>query len=186
MCTVKRYIRAPVTSATLHDWNQNSRRFKSCSSHPMSMNTLFQTRFNVSGTDDHTAARNDVSEKRGVFLIVPKEHSPSIRPLIPFAPHSSHNCRNNSFLVPLTFSVNTAHICTWWMNLTMTNFYRRSSNCQPHHTVHLSVVSTTVLTITTAHSTASSTTVLLAHHFLCPAIVRARLSLSLPYITINY
>ena len=100
--------------------------------------------------------------------------------------HSSHNCRNNSFLVPLTFSAHTAHICTTWMKLTMTNFYRRSSNCQPHHTVHLSVVSTTVLTITTAHSTASSTTVLLAHHFLCPAIVRARLSLSLPYITINY
>ena len=88
-CTVKHYICAPVTSATLHDWNQNSRRFKSCSSHPMSMNTHFQTRLNASCTDDHTAARNDVSEKRGVFLIVPKEHSPSIRPLT--------SCRSSLF-----------------------------------------------------------------------------------------
>jgi hypothetical protein len=40
----------------------------------------------------------------------------------------------------------------------MTNFYRRSSNCQPHHAVHISVASTTVLTTTTMH-TALGTTV---------------------------
>jgi len=36
----------------------------------------------------------------------------------------------------------------------MTNFYRRLSNCQPHHTVQISAVSTTVLTTTTTpHNT---------------------------------
>ena len=130
--------------------------------------------------------RRCTSEKRRASLSVLWNTPCSSDLSLSLAPHSSHNCRNNSFLVPLTFSAHTAHICTTWMKLTMTNFYRRLSNCQPHHTVHISVVSTTVLTLTTAHNTATSTAVLLAHHFLCPAIVRARLSLSLPYITINY
>jgi hypothetical protein len=42
--------------------------------------------------------------------------------------------------------------------MTMTNFYRRLSNCQPHHTVQISAVSTTVLTTTTTtHNTALGT-----------------------------
>jgi hypothetical protein len=45
----------------------------------------------------------------------------------------------------------------------MTNFYLWLSNCQPHHTVHISVVvSTMVLTITTAHNTTISIPVLIA------------------------
>ena len=48
----------------------------------------------------------------------------------------------------------------------MMNVYRRFSNCQPHHTVHISVVRTTVLTITTACSTAISIPVLISLHFL--------------------
>ena len=49
-------------------------------------------------------------------------------------------------LVPLTFFLaHTVNYAQRWWHLTMTNFYRRSSNCQLHHTVQISVVSTTVL-----------------------------------------
>jgi hypothetical protein len=66
-------------------------------------------------------------------------------------------------LVQVTFPNFTAHICISCCVLPMTNFYRRLSNCQPHHTEHISVlVSTTVLTITTAHNTAISIPVLIA------------------------
>jgi hypothetical protein len=41
----------------------------------------------------------------------------------------------------------------------MTSFYHRLSNCQPHHTVQILVVSTTVLTMTTTHNTALGKTV---------------------------
>ncbi len=41
-------------------------RFKQCSSHPMRMNTRFQTRLNASYTDDYVVVRNDDSAKRGV------------------------------------------------------------------------------------------------------------------------
>jgi hypothetical protein len=67
--------------------------------------------------------------------------------------------------------------------LTMTNFYRRLSNCQPHHAVHISVAGTTVLTTTTTHNTALGTTVPNAPHFLRPAKVRAHICLPLMYIT---
>ena len=40
----------------------------------------------------------------------------------------------------------------------MTNFYRPLSNCQPHHTVQIFVVSTTVLTMTTTHNTVPGAT----------------------------
>ena len=91
-----------------------------------------------------------------------------------------------TYFVQLTFSDFTAHICTSCCVLTMTNFYRRSSNCQPHHTVHISVVvSTTVFTITTARNTAISIPVLIALHFLCMAIVRAHVRLMLVHITID-
>jgi hypothetical protein len=69
------------------------------------------------------------------------------------SPASSHNCQNKSFLVPLTFFVTDAHICTSWLKLTMTIFYRQIVNIT---ILYISVVSTTVLTITTAHNTAIS------------------------------
>jgi hypothetical protein len=53
----------------------------------------------------------------------------------------------------------------------MTNFYRHLSNCQPHHTVQIFVVSTIVLTKITMHNTAIGTTMPNAPHFLCPAKV---------------
>jgi hypothetical protein len=84
-CTVKHYIRAPVTSATLHDWNQNSRRFKSCSSRSSSLNIDFQTKLNASFRKNNAAVRCWPWLMWGVFLIVPKEHSPFIRPLISVA-----------------------------------------------------------------------------------------------------
>ena len=96
-CTVKHYIRAPVTSATLHDGNQNSRRFKSCSSHPMSMNTQIQTRLNASYDKNNVVATNDVFRKRGVFLIVPKEHSSSSDLSSRSPINSSHNCQFSYF-----------------------------------------------------------------------------------------
>ena len=103
-CTVKHYIRAPVTSATLHDWNQNSRRFKSCSSHPMRLNNQIQTRLNASYTKNNAATRNDVFPKRGVFLIVPKEHSlhSDLSSRSPFT--SSHNCQFFIFSVTHLFT----------------------------------------------------------------------------------
>ena len=73
----------------------------------------------------------------------------------------------------------------WWCDLTMTNFYRRSSNCQLHNTVQIVVVSMTVLTTMTTHNTALGTTVLNAPHFLCPAKVSAHVCLPLTYITID-
>ena len=76
--------------------------------------------------------------------------------------------------------------CTTWWWLTMTRFYPPSSWRHIYHAVELSVDSTTVLPTMTPHNTAVSTTVLIAHHFLCPAIVRAHVSLPLQYITTNY
>jgi hypothetical protein len=53
VCTVH-CIRAPVTSATLHDWNQNSHRFKSCTSHPMRLCIHFCTTLNARRTKTHS------------------------------------------------------------------------------------------------------------------------------------
>jgi hypothetical protein len=43
-----------------------TRCFKRCSSHPMRMNTCFQTRLNASYTDDYIVVRNNNSAIRGV------------------------------------------------------------------------------------------------------------------------
>ena len=53
VCTVH-CIRAPVTSATLHDWNQNSHRFKSCTSRPMRVCIHFCTTLNARRTKTHS------------------------------------------------------------------------------------------------------------------------------------
>ncbi len=98
-----------------------------------------------------------------------------------------------SFTTPLTILKITHFSATYLFGLYCTYLhimlcfdYRRSSNCQPHHTVHISVVvSTTVLTITTARNTAISIPVLIALHFLCTAIVRAHVRLTLVHITID-
>ncbi len=47
-----------------------TRRFKTCLSHPMRLNTRFQTRLNASYTDDHAVVRNDDSAIRGVYQIL--------------------------------------------------------------------------------------------------------------------
>ncbi len=99
--------------------------------------------------------------------------------------HSSHNCQNNTILVPLTIFVITAHICTMMMQFDHDKFCRRLSNCQLHHTVQISVVSTTVLTMMTTHNTALGITVPSAPHFLCPARVSTHIYLPLMYITID-
>ncbi len=89
-------------------------------------------------------------------------------------------------LVPLTFFLaHTVNFAQQWWHLTMTNFYRRLSNCQPHHAVHISQAGTTVLTTMTTHNTALGITVPNAPHFLCPAKVRALICLPLMYITID-
>ena len=75
----------------------------------MRLNNQIQTRLNASYTKNNVATRNDVWPKRGVFLIVPKEHSlhSDLSSRSPFT--SSHNCQFCTFLVPLTFLL-TLHI----------------------------------------------------------------------------
>jgi hypothetical protein len=80
VCTVH-CIRAPVTSATLHDWNQNSHRFKSCTSHPMRLCIHFCTTLNARRTKTHS---DDTSLYVWETKSVPQcslEHSLFFRPL---------------------------------------------------------------------------------------------------------
>ncbi len=91
----------------------------------------------------------------------------------------------NHFSATYIFPAHTVISAQWWWYLTMTNFCRLLSNCQPHHAVHISVASTTVLTTTTMHNTVLGTTVQNAPHFLCPAKVSAHICLPLMYITID-
>ena len=144
-CTVKHYIRAPVTSATLHDWNQNSRRFKSCSSRSSSLNIDFQTTLNASFPKNNAAVRCWRSEMWGVFHSVPWNHSsllsspfPTLLTIVQF----SHFSATYLFVLLHIFFVR------WWW-LTMTRFYPPSSWCHIHRTVQILVDSTTVLTTTT-------------------------------------
>jgi hypothetical protein len=71
VCTVH-CIRAPVTSATLHDWNQNSHRFKSCTSHPMRLCIHFsydaQRPSYQNPQRRHVAVRLRNEERRSVFF----------------------------------------------------------------------------------------------------------------------
>jgi hypothetical protein len=60
----------------------------------------------------------------------------------------------NHFSATHLFLAHTVISAQRWWHLTMTNFYRHLSNCQPHHAVHISVASTTVLTTMTMHNTA--------------------------------
>jgi hypothetical protein len=88
-------------------------------------------------------------------------------------------------LVPLTFFATTAHICMTMMRFDHDKFYRRLSNCQPHHTIQILVVRMMVLTLTTMHNRALSTRVPNALHFLCPAKVSAHICLPLMHITLD-
>ena len=107
-------------------------RFKSCSSHPMRLNTHF---------------------KQGSTPCIPKTTlsyeatTPQYEECSRFFPGTLLSSQPSLFSAPLTivkkiilvsptFFVTTAHICMTMMSFdvsTMTNFYRRSSNCQPHH-----------------------------------------------------
>jgi hypothetical protein len=149
----------------------------------MRLSIDFPTRLNASCKTINVVIRQRLSEKQGVFLGVPWNTSALAPPLFP----TPLTILNITHFSASHLSHFTAHFCTSWCVLTMTNVYPRLSNCQPHHTVHISVVvSTTVLTITTAHNMAiSSIPVLIALHFLCTAIVCAHVPLTLVHITID-
>ena len=107
----------------------------------------------------------------------PCSHSSSVS-------HSSHNVKITHFSTTYLFQL----YCTYlhiMMGFNPDTFIRRLSNFQPHHTAHISVVSTTVHTITTAHNAAISIPVLIALHFLCMAKVCAHVRLMLVHITID-
>ena len=139
--------------------------FKSCSSHPMRLNTCFQMRLNASYTNNYAVVQNNDSKIWGVAdcsLV----RSPSSQPPLFSTPLTI--VKNNLFSATNIFH----HYCTLhifaqqWCNLTMTSFYCRLPNCQSHHAVQILVVSTMVLTIPTTHNTALGTTVPNAPHFL--------------------
>ncbi len=67
--------------------------------------------------------------------------------------------KNNHFSATHLFLAHTVISAQQWWHLTMASFYRCSSNCQRHHTVNISVASTTVLTTMTTHNTALGITV---------------------------
>jgi hypothetical protein len=82
-------------------------------------------------------------ECSSLFLGIFTSHSSLISPTLTIV-------KITHFLVLLTFSVDTAHLCTssWW-KFTMTSFYRPISNSQLHLTTaaaYVSVASTTVFT----------------------------------------
>ncbi len=157
VCTVH-YNRAPVTSATPHNYGRikTHSSFKSCSSHPMRLNTHFQTRLNASYTDDHAVVGNDNSHDMRSVADSSLVHSPQLT-----TPH---------FFTPLTIDKITHFSATYIFCNYCTYLHNKDySNCQPHHTVQIFVlVSTTVLTTTTTHNTALGTTAPNAPHFLCP------------------
>ena len=132
--------------------------------------------------------RRCTSEKRRASLSV-LWNTPSFSDLsLSLVSHSSHNCQFCTFLVSLTFLLTLYIFLTMMMidhdaflpAVVMTSYTPCCTNISRQYD------GTHYYDNTTQHNTATSTTVLLTHHFLCPSIVRARLSLTLLYITINY
>ena len=186
MCTVH-YNCAPVTSATPHAWVQNSlvvRILMFLSSHDI-VNSFSNEAQRLVYQRLRRRTKQRLRGTRSVadYSLV---HSSSLT--APSFLHSSHNCQFSHILVPLT----NFTYCTYFGHndddwLTMMSFYLLPlSWCQPHLTVQILVVSTTVLTTTTMHHTALGTTVPNAPHFLCPAKVSTHICLPLMYyITID-
>ena len=184
VCTVH-YNRAPVISATPHVWNQNSLvvQIMFISSHEIEHSFSNEAQRLV-----YQRLRRRTKRRLRDTRSVADSHlvhssaliSSSLLPLL-------SQLSKIIILVPLTFFLaHTVNYAQRWWHLTMTNFYRRLSNCQPHHAVHISEVSTTVLTTTTTHNTALEKTVPNAPHFLCRAKVSAHVCLPLMYITLDW
>ncbi len=152
MCTVH-YSRAPVTSAIPQVWNQNSLVVQNMFISSHEIEHLFSNEAQRLIYQQLQLLRNMRSVADCSLVHPPPAHSPLISSLL-------SQLTKLINLVPLTFFVTTAHICTTTMRFDHDNFYRHLSNCQPHHTVHILVVSTMVLTITTTHNTALGATVL--------------------------
>ena len=134
----KHYICAPVTCATLHDWNQNSCQFKFMFilSHEIE-NSFSNEAQCLIYQKPSRGMKQHVREMRSVPHCS-KEHSPSHGPLNPCLPLLIPlTIVIFHILVPLTFLL-TAHIfCTTWWWLTTMHFYRTSSWCHIHHAVWL-------------------------------------------------
>ena len=212
MCTVH-YNRGPVTSATPHVWNQNSLLVQIIfiSSHEIehsfsnkaepliyqrlrcrTKRRLCNTRCVADSSLVHssTLIPPHVSEP---LTIVKITHFSATYIFVDYCTYLHDDdaiwpwriVEINHFSATHLFLAHTVISAQRWWHLTMTIFYRHLSNCQPHHAVHISVASTTVLTTMTTHNTALGTTVPNAPHFLCPAKVSAHICLPLTYITID-
>ncbi len=75
-------LRSSNQCNTAHLESKLTRQFKTCSSHPMRLNTCFQTRLNALYTDNYIVVPNVDSAIWGVWQIVPWYTPPVHSPLI--------------------------------------------------------------------------------------------------------
>ena len=186
MCTVH-YNCAPVTSATLHIWNQNSLvvQIMFISSHEIEHLFSNKAQRLVYQQPHHCTSQWLAPQFKGCSRFFSgtllSSHTPSFL-------HSSHQLSKiaNHFSATSIF-VTTARICTMMMSFDHDKFYGRLSNCQPHHTVQILVVSRMVLTTTTMHNMAlgTSTKSQRTHQSICPLFTYVTIDL-LTVLIVSY